>query len=358
MPPETVTQTPSYSSVAWAALWAAGELTLLVVVAGGLSVAWAALMYWLQVRRRHVFWSAPLVSMACYAVWLAVRYPGEALSAQFAHPRLWFQVLSGVVVFGSALGAAIFAAAVRYAWESMRPSDAGVKAASEFLTHPAATTPYPSFREGFVAPWDGVVYLAWRPTLVRYGVIPLVLNLLITGLVLVVLVLTGTALAVYVHPWFSAGWGGRTLEVAAVVALSLVLLGVTLIAWKLLEGVLCGYFYGELARRVEIELGVAEGEIREIPISQQAIDTAREVFWLVTVNGGFLLAHLIPFIGSIVAVVGSLYYDWRIFGLEYFSYPLNLRGRRWPERREFAHRHRSHTLGLGSAVFLVNFARC
>ena len=41
------------------------------------------------------------------------------------------------------------------------------------------------WREGFAAPWNGFVYLCRNPALWRYGVIPIILNLLITALVLV-----------------------------------------------------------------------------------------------------------------------------------------------------------------------------
>lgn len=347
-----------FTEVAYKALWSAGELTLLAVLASLLSVAWALALAWFGVRRRKLFWSTPTITLLVYAGWLLVRYAAHERSVQFDHPRLWYQLLAFSLIFGSALGAAFFAAAVRFAWETMQQAGgkAGrAQAARDFLARPAATTPYPSFREGFVAPWDGLVYLSLRPALLRYGVIPVILNLMITGLLLVVLVLTGSALAVYVHPWFATSWGGRTLEVVLVVALSLALLAVALVTWKLLEGVLCGYFYGQLAHQVELELGVAEGEIFEIPLMQQFRDTCREIFWLLTVNGGFLFAHLVPLVGSMVAVAGSLYYDWRIFGLEYFSYPLNLRGKRWTERKAYADQHAGHTLGLGSAVFLVNF---
>ncbi len=86
MPPEAATHSNSYWDLAVVALWGAGELALLVVLAGTLSVAWALFLAWRKVRRRHVFWTTPVVSTAFYALWMVVRYPGDALEAQFEHP--------------------------------------------------------------------------------------------------------------------------------------------------------------------------------------------------------------------------------------------------------------------------------
>jgi uncharacterized protein involved in cysteine biosynthesis len=74
---------------------------------------------------------------------------------------------------------------------------------------------------------------------------------------------------------------------------------------------------------------------------------------LLAVNGGFLLLHVVPVLGSIVATVGSLYYDCWLLGLDYLEYPLGLRGRKPQEIRQFAKSNRPQTLGLGAAVLLM-----
>ena len=64
---------------------------------------------------------------------------------------------------------------------------------------------------------------------------------------------------------------------------------------------------------------------------------------------------VVPGIGSVLGVAGSLYYDWLLFGEEYFDYPLALRGKRRQEKKDFIRRNRDYAMGLGAAVFLANF---
>ena len=56
---------------------------------------------------------------------------------------------------------------------------------SDSVTRPAAVCRWPSFREGFLAPWDGLAFMCRHRGLWKYGVAPIILNVLITGVVLV-----------------------------------------------------------------------------------------------------------------------------------------------------------------------------
>ncbi len=87
-----------FTVVAYKALWSAGELTLLAVLASLLSVAWALALAWFGVRRRKLFWSTPTITLAVYFGWLLVRYTADDRSAQFApflaeapSRRLWLR---------------------------------------------------------------------------------------------------------------------------------------------------------------------------------------------------------------------------------------------------------------------------
>jgi uncharacterized protein involved in cysteine biosynthesis len=46
------------------------------------------------------------------------------------------------------------------------------------------------------------------------------------------------------------------------------------------------------------------------------------------VNIGLLALHLLPLIGSIAAIFGSLYFNSMILGGKFIAYPLDLRGMR------------------------------
>jgi uncharacterized protein involved in cysteine biosynthesis len=66
-----------------------------------------------------------------------------------------------------------------------------------------------------------------------------------------------------------------------------------------------------------------------------------------------LVLHIIPVVGSVAAVGGSIYFDCWVLGLDYFEYPLGLRGKARREMRQFCKAHRLQTLGLGAAVLLM-----
>lgn len=213
---------------------------------------------------------------------------------------------------------------------------------------------WPAFRRGLVAPCEGCVYLWKHPRLWWYGVLPIALNLLITGTVLLLLLMAVTGFVVYLHPQFPPGWGWAIVEALCAIGFLLLALGLALVVWAFLNGVLCGYYQAKLAREVEIQLGLPPGQIHEISWAYQVADACRDVGALMLINGGFLLLHLVPVIGSVVAIAGSLYFDCLLFGRDYFDYPLALRGKRRSEKQEFIRKHRLETLGLGTSVFLAN----
>lgn len=190
----------------------------------------------------------------------------------------------------------------------------------------------------------------------RYGVAPLLLNLVITGLMLVLLVLV---LAVIVgktrfHTWFVENDYAIFWEILAVCGLIVLTLGLVLAIWKLLEGILCGHFYGKLAQEVELQIGTPPEDLKEIPFRYQVVDSVRDFAALAAINIGFLTLNCIPVLGSIVGLCGALYFDCLILGRDFLEFPTGLRGMRRNEIREFCRRHRSHTLGLGAAVLVFS----
>lgn len=210
------------------------------------------------------------------------------------------------------------------------------------------------FFSGFAAPFEGFIYLCRNPKLWVYGFLPVLLNLVVTAVALVVLLATVASFVVYLHPRFPGGWTYVGLEVLAAIGCLLLALGLSLVVWIFLKGVLCGYFQAVLAREVEIRLGLPVEQMQEISWKYHAIDAFRDVAALVGINGGLLFLQLVPVIGSIAGVVLTLYFDWKLFGAEYFDYPLSLRGKRRSEKQEFIRGNLQQTLGLGACVFLAN----
>lgn len=218
---------------------------------------------------------------------------------------------------------------------------------------PAASSLAAAFAEGLSAPWTGFRYMSRHPALWRYGVVPVVLNLLITTLLLVAMITVAVALWSWLHPKFADGWGWILLEVLVGLALLVAALGLTLVAWLVLQGILCGHFYGKLARQVELQLGMPPEEIREVPFAYQVADTLRDVGFLAVVNVACIGVQILPGIGSVLGVCGGYYFNCFTFGLDFLDHPLALRGMRRREKRALAKRHRAHTLGLGTAVLAI-----
>ncbi len=218
---------------------------------------------------------------------------------------------------------------------------------------PAARSIPAAFGEGLSAPWLGLRYMFRHPALWRYGLIPVLLNLLITTLLLVVLIGVAVLFFTKVHPWFGDRWGWIVVEILFTLALLVAVLGLALVAWLVLQGILCGHFYGKLAQQVELQLGMPPEQIKEVPFSYQVADTLRDVGFLAAMNFGCICVQIVPGIGSVVGVCGSYYFNCFTFGLDFLDHPLALRGMRRGEKRAFAKRHRAHTLGLGTAVLAI-----
>jgi CysZ protein len=187
----------------------------------------------------------------------------------------------------------------------------------------------------------------------KYGIVPIVLNVLITGFVLVVLLVTVGFAIDWLHPMFSDGWGWVTLEIVCGIALAALAVLGAFGSWLLLQAVLCGFFYGKLAAQVELKLGMRPEELREVSLKAQTIDAVRDISLLLSVNVGLLLFHIVPIVGSLVATCGSTYFNLLILGGDFVAFPLDLRGMRRAEKRAFVKRFRYHTLGLGAAVILL-----
>jgi CysZ protein len=210
-----------------------------------------------------------------------------------------------------------------------------------------------AFAEGLSAPWLGWRYMLRHPGLWRYGLIPVLLNLLITSLLLAGLVVLAVLLSGRLHAWFDDGWAWRIVEVFAGLVLLVATLGFTLVAWLILQGILCGYFYGKLAEQVELRLGMRPDQIKEVPLAHQVSDTLRDVGLLIVANAACIAVQIVPVVGSVLGICGSYYFNCFIFGLEYLDHPLALRGMRRHEKLAFAKRHRAHTLGLGTVVLAI-----
>lgn len=206
---------------------------------------------------------------------------------------------------------------------------------------------------GLAAPWRGLAFMVARPALWRYAIVPMVLNLLITGLVLAGLIYAAMSLADWAGGLLGSGWWWRPVEWLLTAGLIVAAIGGAVAAWLALSGVLCGYFYSRLARQVEITLGADPAELREVSLAHEILDTLGDVTALVLGNGLILLLNFVPLIGSLAAIVASALFTSYVLGYDYLAYPLCLRAMRRRERVRYAREHLGHVLGLGAMVLPV-----
>jgi len=216
------------------------------------------------------------------------------------------------------------------------------------------SSPSTGFRLGFAAPWDGLRHMRRNRSLWRYALAPIALNLLITGLLLALLIWAAVAFGMHLHPRFAGSLWLRALEVLVVIALGAATLGATAALWILFQAVLCGFFYGRLARQVELQLGTPPETLTELPFWREAADGLRLFLSLVGIHLGLLLLHLVPVVGSVVATAGGVYFNCWLLGKEFLQFPLALRGLGRRELQAFAEEHRRTTLGLGAATLLLS----
>jgi CysZ protein len=216
-----------------------------------------------------------------------------------------------------------------------------------------ATSAWEDFREGLMTPWDGLRYMSRNPALWRYGILPVVVNLLITGLLLMILIATGVYFFTAIHPKFGDGWLWGLAELLVAGLFVVAVIGLAVAAWMTLQTILCGWFYDRLARQVELQIGTRPEDLRDVPLWPQAVDALRAVSLLVLVNAGCIVVQIVPGVGTVLGLCGSYYFTCSTLGFEYFDYPLSLRGLRRSEKLAFTRRHRPHTLGLGTAVAML-----
>ncbi len=212
------------------------------------------------------------------------------------------------------------------------------------------------FAAGFAAPWAGFSFMQQHPRLWRHAILPILCNLVLTALLLAGLAWAGVASYEWLESLLpSSGWWWVPVEILAGIAIVAVIIGLAIGGWLLFQGIFCGYFYSELARRVELLLGLKPEDIREVPLWYQVTDAVKDVLVLTAVAIGCLALSFVPVVGAFAAVAIGGYFDCFIFGMDYLDYPQALRARGRKVQRIFARRHRGATLGLGASVTLLTF---
>lgn len=339
----------------WLVLVVLGGLIVSLVVAGALA---------LLVRKRLLFWLAPVLTVAVFMLtwrWLPMP-PGTRDTGLEVLLKRMAGVLVGVgAVVSAALAAGVAGVAGGAGKIREQPSMWGVEPVAigtgppppPVAAHRASW--WKEFKKGLATPVEGFLFMKHSPGLWKYAVLPIVVNLLITAMILLIFAGAAAWFAVWLHPRFPAGVWGAVLEVLAAVGLLIVALGLAMGAWVVLGGVISGHFYAKLARRVEMRLGMRQEEMSDVPLRYQVADALRDLGALIVINGGLLLLNFVPVIGSIVAFPLGVYLDGFVLGYDYVDLPMSLRGMRRESKRARAKAHRWEVAGLGASVIGLNF---
>lgn len=209
------------------------------------------------------------------------------------------------------------------------------------------------FARGFSAPFDGLLFMRKHPALWQFGLMPMLINLILSGIVLLAAVYGVWYAAGRLEGMFPEGWLGQVGFYASLIGLALLVIVLAFGFWILMQGLLCGVYFEKLTRRIEEILDADSSRFNELPFTRGMLGAARDAGALVATTAGLQVLHIIPVLGSIAALSLTLYFDWFILGQEYFGYPLSLRGLDRDQKQVFAKTHRSHTLGLGAAVMTL-----
>ncbi len=209
------------------------------------------------------------------------------------------------------------------------------------------------FARGFAAPLDGLLFMRKHPALWQYGLMPMVINLVISGIVMLAAAYGVWYAAGQLEGVFPEGWLGQVGYYASLIGLVLLAVMLAFGFWILMQGLLCGVYYEKLTRRIEEILDSDASQFEDLPFTRGMFDAARDAGALVTTTVGLQFLHIIPVIGSIAALGLTLYFDSFILGREYFDYPLSLRGLDRAQKKAFVKAHRGHTLGMGAAVMAL-----
>ena len=201
-----------------------------------------------------------------------------------------------------------------------------------------------------------------HPRLWVHAVLPILLNVVLTSLFLAGLFWGGYEFFGYLHGKIHAGWVPDWLtwlavigEVLLVFALMVVIALFGIALWLVFQGILCGYFYSELAKRVELILGLPEDEMREVPLIYQVVDALLDVTFVSLIAVSCFIMSFVPLVGPVAAMAIGGYFNAMVYGMDYLDYPQALRERGRRVQRDFARKHRAHTLGLGASVTLLTF---
>lgn len=216
------------------------------------------------------------------------------------------------------------------------------------------------FVRGFFSVWNALRFIVKNPSLYKYVVLPLIINIVVfSGAIYWGFDLFNQLLGQYVSP--QDAWYWHIIAVVVEFFAALVSLVIVFFAFTIVGNLIAAPFNDLLSERTEQLL---RGNQINDPFSLRQLgrdlvrvmlDEARKMSIFVVLMLGALVFNLLPGIGSVIYMVVSVGLTLYFLIIEYTGYVFSRKHLGFKEQRRFIAQNRLGALGFGLAVMCLLF---
>lgn len=215
------------------------------------------------------------------------------------------------------------------------------------------------FIQGYNSPSLGLKFIKQQPQLLKYCIIPIMINILVSLLIFMGLsLLVNKGVKTLSHSLPQAWWWTILIIIAFIIGISLSFFIVIFLFTTLLE-IVNAPFLDYLSERVEKILFKNDqlpGRI-QYPFFKllylEITGIFKKIFFLILINLKNLLWNLVPVIGPVLYLIFSYRDNLTLLGIEFFNPSLSLRMKPFKQRWQFAKKYRSVFIGAGTVHMLM-----
>jgi uncharacterized protein involved in cysteine biosynthesis len=209
------------------------------------------------------------------------------------------------------------------------------------------------FGFGLACVFEGGALLKANPRWWRYALFPILLQCILSVSFLFLVNWYAWDAFQDWMAYYGQGWWQVLLRWALQLTAFVLSCMVAGVLWVALTGILCPFFYGQLTKKVEKELGTPPDELRDLSLTEEVSEAVLVLFQLVGIQAILFLIALFPIFGSALALVLGWYANaWKL-GSEVFDYPLAVRGMNRKQKQAERARFKPEVLGLGTVVIFI-----
>jgi len=216
-----------------------------------------------------------------------------------------------------------------------------------------------SFASGLKVPFSGVTFIKEHPELLKYCIIPVIINFIITVLLVVGAVYLSSSLSDLIPDIYPDKWWWKGLMILVfIVSLGLCFFIIISLFSIILE-ILTIPFADYLSERVErilFHTRELPGIIRRSFLKQVLFSLSlafKKLLLMLFNNLKYFLWNLVPVAGSILFFVFSTKNQLQVLGMEFFEPSLERRITRFSQRKEFIKNNRLLIYGAGTIQLIM-----